>query len=388
MAQSAVPGDSGPALNSVGLGMGHDGRQLEPWRAGPVARQLWQHGPGTAFLLSQARHAQTVLLALLKARGVVRPVVALPAFYAESTLAQFRAAQADLRFYAMTPELGPDWQRIDAEVAQHGPPHIFVLVHYYGMVGEGEAARRFADQHGALLFEDAAHTMLPAGGIGGFGQIACYSPRKYYDSGDGAVVVANGEALADELQAVVPRIPSATPGASLHRLRAWRDRVLPWRHLNGPLPYRGFDQDWDGRANAAAAVWMSRSTSRRIERLGRAGAEAILRRELANARAIVNHVEAATPLRALPSLPDIAPYLLGLRGRTRSETEAAYELLWAAGANVGSWPDLPRVVREWPERYGAALELRHTILRVVPRFTDRRDPLAFIGRLPRRSLPA
>ncbi len=364
--------------------MGHDGRQLEPWRAGPVARQLWQSGPGTALLLSQARHAQTVLLALLKARGVERPVVALPAFYAESTLAPFRAAQADLRFYAVTPELGPDWQRIDAEVAQHGPPNIFVLVHYYGMVGEGEAARRFADRHGALLFEDAAHTMLPAGGIGGFGQIVCYSPRKYYDSGDGAVLVANGEALASELEAVLPGIPSAAPGASLHRLRAWRDRILLWRRLDGPLPYRDFDQDWAGRPNAAAAVWMSNSASRRIERLGRAGAEAILSGELATAGVIVNEVEAATPLRALPALPEIAPYLLGLRGRTRSETEAAYGQLCAAGANVGTWPDLPRVVREQPERYGAALELRHTILRVVPRFSDRRDPLAFIKRLSRR----
>jgi len=360
--------------------MGRDGAEQAPWRAGPVARQLWQRGSGTSLLLSQARHAQTVLLALLLARGVERPIILLPAFYAESTLAPLRASQAELRFHAVTPDLAPDWQRLEAEVAQHGPPHLFVLVHYYGTEGEGEAARRFADRHGALLFEDAAHTMLPAGGIGQFGHFVCYSPRKYFGTADGAVLVANGEGLAEELEAVAPGIRSEPRTRADHPLKAWGDRNLPWRRRKGALPELAFDHDWDGEPSASPAVWMSTATSRRIERPGLVGAEAIRIREIAATEAIERHIEAVTPLRALPRLPDVAPYLLGFRGRDRAEAEAAYLRLRQAGAIAGTWPDLPRVVREYPERYGATLELRNTIVRVIPRFTDRRAALDFIKR--------
>lgn len=370
------------AIEQRGKGLG--GAEQLPWRAGPVARQLWQRGPGGVVLLSQARHAQTVLLALLRARGIERPVVALPAFYAESTLAPLRASSAELRFYAMTPELAPDWQQVEVQAAQAGPPHLFVLVHYYGAEGDGAAAKRFADSHGVLLFEDAAHTMLPAGGIGTFGHFACYSPRKYYGSGDGAVLVANGNAPAAELEAIAPGIPSRPAFDKFRNLKGWGDRNLPWRRRRGPLPYRDFDQDWDGAPSASSSVWMSPATSRLIERLGVPGAEAIRLREITDALTIERHVEAVTPLRGLARLPQVAPYLLGLRARNRTDAEAAYELLWAAGANVGTWPDLPQEVREFPDRYGATLELRNTILRVTPRLTDRRPALDFIKRLPVR----
>lgn len=367
----------------LGGRMGLGGADREPWHGGPVAAELWQRGPGSVLMLSQARHAQTVLLALLRARGIERPVVALPSFYAESTLAPLRASEATLRFYAMTSELAPDWQSLEADVQQNGPPDLLVLVHYYGTEGEGEAARRFADSHGALLFEDAAHTMLPAGGIGTFGHLVCYSPRKYYGTGDGAVLVSAGEALAAELETVVPGISSTPPQQDpWFGLKGWSDRTLPWRRRRGALPRRDFDSDWRGEPNALPSVWASPGTSGRIEQLGRRGAEIIRAREIADAVTIERHVEAATGLRALRRLPEVAPYLLGFRGRNRTETEAAYRVLREAGANAGTWPDLPRMVREQPERYGATLELRNTIIRVIPRFTGRRAGLDFIERLP------
>lgn len=365
--------------------MGLGGAEYRPWRAGPVVGQLWQRGPGSALLLSQARHAQTVMLAVLEARGIGSPVFWVPAFYEEATLARLRNSPAELRFYAMTTQLEPDWQRLEAEATQHGPPDVLVLAHFYGTQADGAAARQFADQHGALLFEDAAHTLLPAGGIGQFGDLACYSPRKYYDSGDGAVLVARGDALAAEIEAVAPAIRSAPVGRPMRRLKAWSDRTLSWRWRTGPLPHKAFDHDWDGVPTASSAVWMSAATSRLIERLGRRGAEAIRDREIADTCTIERHIEQVTPLRALPRLPEIAPYLLGFRGRNREETEAAYGLLREAGANAGTWPSLPRVVRETPERFGAALELRNTILRVTPRFTDRRPALDFIKRLPAKA---
>lgn len=353
------------------------------WRAGPVVTRLWQRAAGASFLLSQARHAQTVLLAVLAGRGIARPVVWLPAFYAMSSIAPLLGATVDLQFYAVTPEMQPDWPALDA-MAKQTPPHLLVVVHYYGTEADGAVARAFADRHGALLFEDAAHTMLPAGGVGRHGHFVCYSPRKYYGTGDGAVFVANDERSAAEVDAVAPGIHS-TVGRGRHPLKTWGDRHLPWRRTSGPLPHRDFDTDWDGVPSASPAVWMSRATRDRIERLGASGAEAIRLQEIDVTQKIERHVEAATTLRALPRLAEVAPYLVGFRARTRAEAETAYLALRQAGANAGTWPDLPRIVRAYPERYGAALELRNTVVRVIPRYADRRAALAFISHLPTKS---
>jgi hypothetical protein len=351
-----------------------------PWQAGPVVRELWQRQPGASFLLSQARHAQTVMLALLAARGITQPVVWLPAFYAVSSIAPLLRASVDLRFYAMTPDMAPDRGVLEA-MARETPPHLLVIAHYYGTETNTAVARKFADQHGALLLEDAAHSMLPAGSIGRHGHFTCYSPRKYYGTGDGAVLVANDVGTAAELQAVAPRVRSQNDQRFIRRLKAWGDRHLPWRRQSGALPSRDFDLDWDGEPSASPAVWMSPPTRDRIERLGTAGAEAIRAREVAAAMKIERHVEASTSLAALPRLAEVAPYLIGFRGRNRAEAETAYQRLREAGANAGTWPDLPRIVRAHPERYGAALELRNTIIRVIPRYADRREALTFIKRL-------
>ena len=354
-----------------------------PWRAGPVVASLWQRGAGASFLLSQARHAQTVLLALLAGRGITRPVVWLPAFYAVSSMAPLLRASVDLRFYAVTPEMHPDWTALEA-MALQSPPHLLIVAHYYGTETDGAVARAFADRHGALLFEDAAHTMLPAGGIGRHGHFVCYSPRKYYGTGDGAVLVANDERAAAEVESVAPGIQSAV-GRGRHPLKTWGDRYLPWRRRSGPLPHREFDVDWAGVPSASPSVWMSRATRDRIERLGAAGAEAIRVREIDVTERIERHVKAATALRPLLRPAGVAPYLIGFRAGSRSEAEVAYLRLRQAGANAGTWPDLPRIVREHPERYGAALELRNTVIQVIPRYTDRRSALAFMSHLQTQS---
>jgi hypothetical protein len=331
--------------------------------------------------LSQARHAQTAMLALLATRGVTRPIVWAPAFYAFSVLGPLLKADVALRFYPVTPALGPDLDGLRA-MAHEATPHLIIMAHFYGTAVDAAAVRVFADEQGALMLEDAAHTMLPAGDIGRHGHFTCYSPRKYYDTGDGAVLVANGLELAAEFDSVASTIPSAPFARARYWTRARLDRHLPWRRLRGALPERDFDQDWSGEPRAAAQVWMSGSASRTIERLGPEGAEAIRRREIETTLAIERHVEAATHLVALPRLPDAAPYLLGFRGRDRAEAESAYVKLRRAGASAGTWPDIPRIVREHPERYGAALELRNTIVIVTPRFDRRRAPLDFIKRLP------
>jgi hypothetical protein len=355
-----------------------DGRPR--WRGDRLARQVWGRGLDETFLLSQARHALSLAVATLAARGLAAPRVFVPAYYCESALGPMRQSAGQLVFYPVTPEMTPDWEGV-ARLAGEGEPHLLVLAHYFGTENIAAAeAEQFARRHGALLFEDAAHVLEPVGGIGRHGDFVSYSPRKYLYAPDGAVVSVRGERLAAEVERVATELVSQTRSMAGPRFALFRDRHLPWRILRGPAPPLDFDAD-PGPDMSSPDLWMSSHTCRRIERLGRSGLDALIQDELDAAERIEACVAAATPLVPLPRLQGAAAYFLGLRGKDRATAEASLQVLQRAGANAGTWPGLPPEVRAEPQRYGAALELRNTVLRIYPRFAGRRDPLAFIETL-------
>ena len=131
-----------------------------PWRGGAVARQVWGRGFEATFLLSQARHALSLVLAVLQARGIAAPRVFVPAYYCDSALGPLRRSQGQLVFYPMTPGMTPDWDGV-RKLAQQGEPDLFVLAHFFGTESAGaDEAVTFTRQHGALLLEDAAHVLV------------------------------------------------------------------------------------------------------------------------------------------------------------------------------------------------------------------------------------
>jgi hypothetical protein len=297
-------------------------------------------------------------------------------------IAPIRSGSARIVFYPMTPAMNPHWSQLEDLAKSAPPPDIFFLAHYYGVEAEALRARQFADRNGALLFEDTVHFMLPAGDVGRHADFACYSPRKYFETPDGAVLTVRTPELADEVAALAATLHSPPPQLARKRWTAWRDQHLPWRRRSGALPKRNFDSDdWWAQPSMSPAIWMSTVTRSKIERAGVAGTHRIAARELA----IVEHLEREVPrltgLALLPRRPGTAPYLVGFRGRSRDDTQRAHHALSDAGATVGTWPDLPEEVRAEPSRYGAALELRNTIIRLVPRFFERRDPLDFLTRM-------
>jgi hypothetical protein len=352
-----------------------------PWRGDKLPRQVWGKGLEATFLLSQARHAQSLALAVLAARGLAAPRVFVPAYYCESALGPLRRSAGQLVFYPVTPEMTPDWDGV-ARLARGGEPHLFVLAHYFGTENAAAAETEgFARRHGALVLEDAAHILEPVGGIGRYGDFVCYSPRKYLNVPDGAVVSVRGSSLAAEAERAAAGMMNRTRSMLGPRFALFRDRYLPWRILSGPAGALDFDADPDpGRS--APEQWMSSYTRRQIERLGRTGLDALILGELKAAERIEEYVAATTLLVPLTRLPGAVAYFLGLRAKDRAMAEASLQLLRRAGANAGTWPDMPPEVRAEPERYGAALELRNTVLRIYPRFFNRRHPLEFIGKLP------
>jgi len=342
---------------------------------GGALASIWQRHEGSVFALSQATHGLTLLMTLLRPGEQVW----VPAYFCDNGLGPVRNSAARLRLYPMTSSMAPDWTGCETMLAD-GVPKLFVLPHFFGVENEAEAARAFCDRTGAWLLEDAAHVLRPVGRIGAFGDFATYSPRKFLPIPDGGLLVVRGSGLSAQLAAAASELASRE--LSLWRWRALdlRERLLPRREVVGPLGPRQID-DEPPRSTDLPAVWMSPFSRHRMLRLGPAGISAIERAELEVVARANEAVPTATGLVPLPRNPGTTPYLLGFRARSVEAAASAVNQLRAAGAPVDVWPGMPPEVWAEPQRYGAALELRRTILRFTPRRKGRRNPLRFLDNL-------
>ncbi len=351
----------------------------KPWHAAAALAGVWQRGPGVTMLLSQASHAYSVILALLAARGRPQPEIWVPAYFCEGALLPARQAGARFRFIAVSEAMTPVWPAVEAMV-QDSRPDLFVLPHFFGAESDGEGARAFCNRVGCLLHEDAAHLLRPVGTVGTRGDFVSFSPRKYCGIVDGGVLVVRGTALAAEVEQAASRLASARGDTLRQRFLLWRNR-LPWMARSGPQPNLPFDTDPTG-ASSLPSVWISAPSSSTLHRLGPAGLERIAAREAAT---VADLERALRPLglEPLPRLRGATPYMLGFRAASQAVAMRAHDALRRAGAVAGSWPRMPPEVLAAPEHYGAARALRQTVVRISPRFDDRRRPLAFVKALAR-----
>lgn len=345
-----------------------------PWQAAAALAGVWQRGPGVTLLLSQASHAYSVILAVLEARGQRVPEIWVPAYFCEGALLPARRAGARFRFYAVTEAMTPVWPTVEA-MCRDSRPDLFVLPHFFGAESDGAEARAFCDRVGCLLHEDAAHLLRPVGTVGTVGDFVSFSPRKYCGIADGGVLVVRGTALATEAAQVATRLETAPYDTRRERFLLWRNG-LPWMVRSGPQPSIAFDSDPFG-ASSLPSVWISAPSSNRLHRLGPAGLDRIAAREAAT---VADLERALRPLglEPLPRLAGATPYILGFRAASHAVAMRAHDALRRAGAIAGSWPRLPPEVVAAPEQYGAAHALRQTVVRISPRYEDRRRPLAFL----------
>ena len=101
-----------------------------------------------------------------------------PIIFGNQSTEPLRSMKATICFYPVADILQPDWEKC-REMLKTKPPNFFTLVHYFGRVGDAGSARKFCDEAGALLIEDAAHVLKPEGEIGFFGDFTIYSPYKF-----------------------------------------------------------------------------------------------------------------------------------------------------------------------------------------------------------------
>jgi hypothetical protein len=302
---------------------------------------------GTAHWLARGAWALERIAAAARTPGPA--TVWLPDDFCFTAAAALQAADARLVYYPVDETGGPDWPRCRA-LAETTPVDVFVAVHTFGRAVDGRAARAFADGHGALLAEDAAHVLRPSDSVGRVGDAVFFSPHKWFAVPDGAVLW-----LRDGLAAAPPPGPR-TPAARWSLKRLIQD-LLPDALQPSPAAHapQGFADD-PPAPGAPPAPAPSRVGLRLLATVG----EAALDTAAAARRA--NHAAWAESLSGVDGVgiqaADDAPYRCVVLADAPARAEALFDAARAAGVPVETWPDVPPPVAADPETHAAALSLR------------------------------
>ncbi len=332
-----------------------------------VLRNVWQGNADDLLFLSQASHGLGLIAAVLAAGRTEPPRLWFPDYYCEGALALARAAGAVLEFYPVTRDLEPDWAEC-RRMVDRGPPDLFAIVHYFGRAARVRDARSFCSRVGALLLEDCAHLLCPAGEVGRYGDFACYSPRKFLDIPDAGLLAVRGAGLALRLKEVAETRLAVRNGALGWRLRRLVRSAK--RQLRSPRPPRPLPPTTIAQEPPLAShfrqPWMSTYSRLRIAEIVQSGQIDALVDGLRSFHADRVHRPAGNP--------SVVAWTDGLvsnwTGLLCADEHAAAETinrLRRQNERIITWPGLPPEVKAAPDGHGAALDLRRRLLLVAPR---------------------
>lgn len=306
-----------------------------------------------------------------------RPIsVWVPDYFCNQPLGLVRQQGHSLIFYRVTDQLEPDWDDC-RRLSTQSPPDVFVLVHYFGIATPAEEARRFANEQGAILVEDAAHILRPTSGVGEVGDFVLYSPHKWLATPRGAVLVIRSADAAH--RALLRQGVGQDHGHGMMDL-AWIARRLlqqtaigqlfRWARPSGPQQFL----DDPPEQEITASAHMSRLAHNLVLGAPFAEVAAAYRQHLRMLSAVL---PLDAPVTVMPTLlTSDAPYRLVLRADTLSTAARLYEALRRSRLPVESWPDLPPEVCHAENRHAAAVSLRRTVLLVPIHQTANIDAMA------------
>ncbi len=157
------------------------------WMRRPARELPFPLGEPGCRLFARARHALYQALSDLVEPG---GEILAPAFHHGSEIEAFERAGLACRFYEATDTLAPD----EAELSRLLTPRTRALhlVHYLGFPQDAAHWRRWCDERGLLLVEDAAQGWLSTVGgrpLGTFGDVSVFCLYKTFGLPDGAALV-------------------------------------------------------------------------------------------------------------------------------------------------------------------------------------------------------
>jgi len=311
------------------------------------SRGMWAMAEGVRFILDK--------------RGKKQGKVWLPDYFCNEPLAPLRKKEISFHFYPVKNDLSPDWNKLEVRIVKHGPPDVFILVHYFGFPNSLDEARAFCDKHGAQLLEDCAHLLLPVKNDCGQ-NTAVFSPRKLLPLPEGGLLIMpyNSSAQRDIVKF----------GVTKKLILKWLAlRLAQWMMLTMGISWHCFRETAIGNANNRHADKISGSMEMFPEKytlkllaVMEKGLNQVLEKRRTNYMWLLRAVDGIKGVKPLlPSLPDyVCPYTFPMILSERRDAVASQ--LNYFGIPAASWPDLPPEVSDRSDEHETAVWLQEHIL--------------------------
>lgn len=164
---------------------------ISAFRPVSSAGQAWKTSPDDQVIwFSKGRWAlNELVLKFIKSKTITSRIVLIPEYFCDISLTPLRKSGINLYFYKINSQLEPDIDHLNTIIKTQAKPDILLFVHYFGMPLNLKPALSWCDEHRVLLIEDAAHAMIPVPGIGGHGSPVIYTPWKFFNLLEGALLV-------------------------------------------------------------------------------------------------------------------------------------------------------------------------------------------------------
>lgn len=311
----------------------------------------WATGDERAIWLSRSAWALRLVADWRRRSTGAAPVVWVPAYFCNQSLALLRAAGVELVFYPVRDDFECDWAACSALAAERSVD-LFVIVHYFGRASDVSRARRLCKEKGAILVEDATHALRAGSGIGGSGDFVLYSPHKLLAVPDGAVLVVrtsgdgltgrNAAEVVAELDLVLSGLGQEAPSPWPWLLRRLLQRLLPdggATLTRRRLPEFDADPAVGGRPSGPRLSRIAHKLlACDVERLDRI-AERRRENDLLHTYLYSLRANGFSLPMGKSSRP--APYAAIVRFDSHEHARAHYMRLLEAGVLAQTWPDLP-----------------------------------------------
>ena len=223
---------------------GRRARRLSAWPPLPPSawtREAPERGPfplddAGCRLYARGRHALWHGLRAVPLQA--GDAVLAPSYHHGSEIEVFARLGLECRFYGLTEDLEPDQAGLEALLAPN--VRALQLIHYLGYPQDVLRWRRWCDEHGLLLIEDAAMAWLAetkAGPVGSHGDLAIFCLYKTYGLPDGGALIAR----------TPPEAPAAEGRTAAKEVAG---RHLAWLLQHVPLAAAGPSGDPKAAAEA------------------------------------------------------------------------------------------------------------------------------------------
>lgn len=348
--------------------------------------RLWCNlGQKASFSRGSSWNISEAVRYLLQSKKKTKGIVFLPDYFCNQALMPLRLQQVQLVFYPITENLNPDWSLMSDLVSVYGCPDIFILVHYFGFLGEISKALQFCQQVGTELLEDSAHVLIPFGEIGKHSWATVFSPYKLLPVPKiGILVTSEKTGIIREISSKKIRFDADIYTWMVKRLvqSFLTYYKIPWR-IRKVVPFE-LDDGVRLEENSSVSTWSLQLLK-------------ILESELEHYRTVRRkhyriieeqilsiNLNIARPF--FPFLPeDACPYLFPIRLH-ENIIESVYYRLNENGIPAQTWPDLPPEVKKAPLKHNTAIKLRRSILTLPVHQNLTRDQVEFMAQSLRKAI--